>query len=167
MRPGDKSSDDHEVGYGRPPKSAQFKKGQSGNPRGRPKKPDAAVLDLNAVLESEVQVNGAPMDSRELELRQQVKKALSTNGALKSVRYVIGEFEKYGSIRPPDPDAPAALPAYPEIPWAVQRILLARGEAPPWSPQLLADAKAEYLAGRDEGDRIYDVHAGYEEWLTM
>ena len=30
-------SADYEVGYGKPPKSGQFKKGQSGNPKGRPK----------------------------------------------------------------------------------------------------------------------------------
>ena len=30
-------NDDYEVGYGRPPKSGQFKKGQSGNPKGRPR----------------------------------------------------------------------------------------------------------------------------------
>lgn len=29
--------DDYEVGYGKPPKSGQFKKGQTGNPKGRPK----------------------------------------------------------------------------------------------------------------------------------
>jgi hypothetical protein len=29
----------YEVGYGKPPKGAQFKKGASGNPKGRPKKP--------------------------------------------------------------------------------------------------------------------------------
>lgn len=28
---------DYEVGYGRPPKATQFKPGQSGNPRGRPR----------------------------------------------------------------------------------------------------------------------------------
>ncbi|KRS19181.1 DUF5681 domain-containing protein [Roseovarius indicus] len=28
---------DYEVGYGKPPKHSQFKKGQSGNPKGRPK----------------------------------------------------------------------------------------------------------------------------------
>lgn len=28
---------DYEVGYGKPPKSTRFKKGQSGNPNGRPK----------------------------------------------------------------------------------------------------------------------------------
>lgn len=30
-------TDDYEVGYSKPPKSGQFKKGQSGNPKGRPK----------------------------------------------------------------------------------------------------------------------------------
>ncbi|MFN3891262.1 MAG: DUF5681 domain-containing protein [Beijerinckiaceae bacterium] len=29
----------YKVGYGKPPKSGQFKPGQSGNPKGRPKKP--------------------------------------------------------------------------------------------------------------------------------
>ena len=28
---------DYEVGYGKPPKHTRFKKGQSGNPKGRPK----------------------------------------------------------------------------------------------------------------------------------
>ena len=28
--------DDYEVGYGKPPRHTQFKRGQSGNPRGRP-----------------------------------------------------------------------------------------------------------------------------------
>ena len=32
-------SGDYEVGYGKPPKSGQFKPGQSGNPKGRPKAP--------------------------------------------------------------------------------------------------------------------------------
>jgi hypothetical protein len=31
------------VGYRKPPKNGQFKKGQSGNPRGRPKKPSQPV----------------------------------------------------------------------------------------------------------------------------
>ena len=31
------SDDEYEVGYGKPPKSGQFKPGQSGNKKGRPK----------------------------------------------------------------------------------------------------------------------------------
>ncbi len=31
------SDDDYEIGYKKPPKSGQFKKGKSGNPKGRPK----------------------------------------------------------------------------------------------------------------------------------
>ena len=36
-------SDNYEVGYGKPPKNTQFKKGVSGNPKGRSKR----VLDLD------------------------------------------------------------------------------------------------------------------------
>ena len=41
----------HEVGYGRPPKATQFKKGQSGNPRGRP----PGAKGLKASLKREMQ----------------------------------------------------------------------------------------------------------------
>ena len=36
---------DYEVGYGKPPKKSQFKGGQSGNPRGRPRKAPAVKFD--------------------------------------------------------------------------------------------------------------------------
>ena len=46
---------DYEVGYGRPPKASQFKKGKSGNPRGRPKK-DPSIADvISQDLQSEGQ----------------------------------------------------------------------------------------------------------------
>jgi hypothetical protein len=45
------TDDPNEVGYGRPPKQNRFRKGQSGNPKGRPK----GHLNLATVLEQEMQ----------------------------------------------------------------------------------------------------------------
>ena len=41
---------DDEVGYGKPPKSGQFKPGQSGNPRGRPK----GARNVNTLMQREL-----------------------------------------------------------------------------------------------------------------
>jgi hypothetical protein len=38
--------DDQKVGYGRPPRETRWKKGQSGNPRGKPPQPAENVVDL-------------------------------------------------------------------------------------------------------------------------
>jgi len=54
--------DDYEIGYGKPPKRTQFKKGQSGNKKGRPKDSNYFNTDLGEVLRAPVTVteNGKP-----------------------------------------------------------------------------------------------------------
>lgn len=47
---------DYEVGYGRPPKDRQFRPGQSGNTRGRPKGARSFKTDLMEVLKTPVEV---------------------------------------------------------------------------------------------------------------
>ncbi|MEQ8440545.1 MAG: DUF5681 domain-containing protein [Alphaproteobacteria bacterium] len=52
--------DAYEVGYGRPPKKARFKKGRSGNPKGRPKgsKNFKSIVKDELGRPVEIRVNG-------------------------------------------------------------------------------------------------------------
>ena len=49
-------SDDYEVGYKKPPRQSQFKKGQSGNPKGRPKGTRNFKTDAREMLKAPVPV---------------------------------------------------------------------------------------------------------------
>jgi hypothetical protein len=74
-------NDDYEVGYGKPPKSTRFKKGQSGNPRGRPKKLASTVAGQVARLMGEqysARINGevVSMTGEEMIARRLMENAL-------------------------------------------------------------------------------------------
>ena len=47
---------DHDGGYGKPPRHSQFKKGQSGNPQGRPKGSHNFSTDLKETLEKLIRI---------------------------------------------------------------------------------------------------------------
>jgi hypothetical protein len=46
----DANDRDYEVGYGKPPKATRFRKGQSGNPKGRPKSSRNVAMLLEEAL---------------------------------------------------------------------------------------------------------------------
>ena len=47
---------EYKIGYGKPPKSGQFKRGRSGNPKGRPKGSLKLATDLAAELNEQITV---------------------------------------------------------------------------------------------------------------
>ena len=72
------STNDEQVGYGKPPKEHRFKKGRSGNPAGRPPKkqlPNDMRSMLERVGNETVEVGGKEMTMLEIELRTLQRKA--------------------------------------------------------------------------------------------
>ncbi len=49
-------ADEYAVGYGKPPKGSRFKKGRSGNPKGRPKTHRNFKTDFTTALKAPVRV---------------------------------------------------------------------------------------------------------------
>jgi hypothetical protein len=84
----------HPVGYTSPPEHTRFKKGKSGNPRGRPKKQDDIYTLLQRVLKRKVQLKGADqqMPIREALIRKLRELALSGDArALNLLRRILDE----------------------------------------------------------------------------
>jgi hypothetical protein len=76
---------DYEVGYGKPPRYTQFKKGQSGNPQGRPKGSKNLTTLLGEALNEPVIVaeNGG---RRKITMRQAIIKQLVKRSATADLR---------------------------------------------------------------------------------
>lgn len=74
-------SNDYEVGYAKPPKHTQFKKDQSGNPKGRPKGSRNFSTDVRDTLKARVGLTGdgkrKTVSTQLATLLQLRKKALS------------------------------------------------------------------------------------------
>ena len=72
---------EYEVGYGKPPKATQFKKGVSANPKGRPKRKPSDVGDvikdvLNASVEYREGGQTKKAPRRDLALKRHLKRAI-------------------------------------------------------------------------------------------
>jgi uncharacterized protein DUF5681 len=65
-------SPEYKVGPGFPPREYQFKKGQSGNPKGAKRKPRSIALDLNQLMERAL--------NQKITLKQGERKELITKG---------------------------------------------------------------------------------------
>jgi hypothetical protein len=86
---------DYEVGYARPPKSGQFKKGQSGNSKGRRKGSKLFVEIVMDALNEKVAINengSRKMITKQVALAKQVANKGAT-GDLKSIKLLFEILE--------------------------------------------------------------------------
>jgi Family of unknown function (DUF5681) len=87
----DDSTQNYDVGYGKPPKEARFAKGQSGNPKGRPKGAKNFARTFHEVTQELIHVkeNGRDKTMTKLEalFRQLVGKAMS--GDFKATKEIL------------------------------------------------------------------------------
>lgn len=98
---------DYEVGYRKPPKSTQWKPGQSGNPKGRPKK----VKDFEKLLDRELSKSiriseggeAISLTKRELIIKRFVTDALKGDRA--AMKLMLHLLKNQLSIEEFEPDA--------------------------------------------------------------
>ena len=101
-----RTNGDPKVGYCNPPEHSRWKRGQSGNPKGRPKATKSGQTDVAEILGEPLSVRQAgttrKMTPFEVGVRQLVKRALNKND-LKAVLEFVRLCESYGLIAPPQP----------------------------------------------------------------
>jgi hypothetical protein len=94
------TAEPYKVGYGQPPKHTQFRKGQSGNPKGRPKAVNAHMPVSRIIrhsLSEEIQgkVNGKTRKMTKLAAIIEVQSAKALNGDTRAAKLVIDLGQKH------------------------------------------------------------------------
>lgn len=92
----------HSVGFRRPPRHTRFKKGRSGNPRGRPKGTLNVATTLRKALSAPVKVTergkSKTMTKLDVAIQQQTNKAAAGDGrALKLLGQLLREATDEGA----------------------------------------------------------------------
>jgi hypothetical protein len=112
--------DDHDddVGYGKPPRAHQFKPGQSGNPKGRPKgkKNEATMLDELLFQKIKVREGGR---ERRITLFEGMLRRFAEDSLKGNIKAATFLFSRYGATSSAEPqqselsdDDQAVLKAY-------------------------------------------------------
>jgi hypothetical protein len=89
-------NDDEKVGYGRPPRQHRFKPGQSGNPKGRPKR-GPKRLSVPEMLSKPVVLNGKKHPYYEVYFEVLKKRAI--DGNRQAEKFILELIKQGGLIK--------------------------------------------------------------------
>ena len=160
------SGNNNKVGYRRPPKHTQFKKGQSGNPGGRPRRRGPVKVDIEGLLQHPVTVvqDGKPcvLSPKEVSLRKMLRKAVQDQ-RLRSIMYLLELFEKHNIIEIQTRHAGGVVRVPNTMPSRMADIMFERFGVPPWSQAKLAKGRAAYLATRTDEEKLKDDLLEYKD----
>ncbi len=97
-------SNEHAIGYKKPPRKAQFRKGKSGNPKGRPKGSRNLKTDLEAELAETIQVSEGGTRKAISKQRAMLKglTARALQGDTRAANTVLGLVQKLLDDEEPD-----------------------------------------------------------------
>jgi len=87
----DADAENRPAGYGNPPRHTRWKKGQSGNPAGRPKNARGLRTDLRAELVSrmDIRMNGQVVSGTRQQLMLRTLSARAASGDIRATRILI------------------------------------------------------------------------------
>lgn len=157
----------YDVGYKRPPRHSQFRKGQSGNPRGRPPSRGPVKLDFDQIVNAPIPItqNGRSlrMQPKEIALRKILHKAV-TKADLRSIVYLLDQFAKYGVVDWQATETRRSVINLPNtMPWRMAMAMLKAFGEPPWLPRQVERSRDIYLASRSEAERDMDEAMAYPD----
>ena len=91
-----KTLDSYEVGYAKPPKNAQFQKGVSGNPKGRPKKSlnfdDELIRESNSLMTINENGQRKRISKHKVAIKQLIKLAMT--GSTQALRMYLDHRQR-------------------------------------------------------------------------
>ena len=150
-------SGDYEVGYGRPPKANQYKKGQSGYRGRRRKKGGPIKIDPLSILDEVFPVGSGNqrklMSAKEIELRRLLKKAVKDKH-LPSIIHLLELFEKHGCAERPQTSGVLELPTN-SMPYRMALLILHKFGIRPkdWKKRHVAWGRKQYEATMTDIER--------------
>ena len=139
---------DYEVGYGKPPRGTQFRKGQSGNPVGRPKGTKNLGTDLLEELQERILVREAGGE-RQLSKQRALLKSITAKAIKGDTRAANLILTLVLRVLDEDTDDSTETPLSSEE-WAILQALEARL---PHKPESNRRVECESVTGTANGSR--------------